>query len=42
MATFHAVEVEIEGSAIIVICRTLILSVEERNAFIRFWLDGVQ
>ena len=42
MTTFHPVEVEVEGSSFIIICPTLILSVAERNAYIRFYLDGVK
>lgn len=41
MSTFHEVKVWVEGSVVEVEVEGLELTVEERNAFIRFWLDGV-
>lgn len=41
MTTFHVVRVWVDDSGIEVECDGLELTVDERRAFIKFWLDGV-
>ena len=41
MSTFHDVTVEWDGGQWYVASPTVILTVAERKAFLRFWLDGV-